>query len=1098
MNRKLKKLIESPDRFFRDAVQKRTWRARASAPRMRHSGTRRFSVVTAVYNASPFLDDFLTSLARQSLRFGDGVELIAVDDGSTDDSLAILRRWAERFPTAIKVFHKTNGGQASARNVGLEHATGDWVTFIDPDDFVATDYFERVDQLLSRPEASDTNLVSCNLVFYLEKTNSLRDNHPLKFRFAKGDQIVRDDQLDTHLLQLSASSAFFRRDLLEASTLRFDESIRPVFEDAHFVARYLLAAPPQSVGLCASAIYYYRKRADESSTMDRAWTSTERFTDLLKRAHLPLLSSFGEGTPPPVWLQRTILYDIAWYFRRLVDHSEHTAFLSPQQTANFREQVVSVLHHMETHVILDFELCGIWLFHKLGWLHMTGRAHDSAPRAYVDSFDETKQLFRIRHFHTDRDAIESVSSESGELELVFEKTQRHDFAGQPFLDERILWFKAPESDSLISMQIGEAPASLALKGRRPSRSLKARDLRSSGVKKARPESLRWYRRLEHGVATSTAIADRFRDCWLFMDRDTQADDNAEHLYRYVRRERPDINAFFVLRRSSHDWSRLQKEGFRLLDFGGPAHRAALTNACHVISSHVDRYVVAPMPDLDKTALRRFKVTFLQHGVTKDDISNWLNPKPIDLLITASRREHESIVSEGSPYRYCDREVALTGFPRHDALGAASAVEGRRVLTLMPTWRLSLAGRVTGDGNTREKNPGFARSQFAREWMALLRSPRLLELRDRGYEIDFFPHANLVPYIDDLRVPEHVRVKTHVGGSIQDVFRRTTILVTDYSSTAFELAYLGRPIVYFQFDRDEVFGGGHLTRPGYFDYDRDGFGPVCTTVDAVEAELARLVERNGQPDPVFVARMNDVFAFRDGGSCARVLAAIEALDATEHPRSRAEPLRLARARRASRAKRWDLAHDRWSSLPRGVAPYPEREVRLAEAQRELGQFVAAARTLNGLSSDVRPPEARRERALLLSAVESWSRAVGAWREELERCEESDRPFCALALAEALLASGEAREAMTLLEAHPDTRPKHAQVYAAAAMALEEWSVACDALAPFAGTSVPLALSLADALDRSGDGAAAIALLATPLLASEPEAQRMAVRLQGHPS
>src|SRR5699024_5122186 len=81
-----------------------------------------------------------------------------------------------------------------------------------------------------------------------------------------------------------------------------------------------------------------------------------------------------------------------------------------------------------------------------------------------------------------------------------------------------------------------------------------------------PMPVRVYRRLSR----SNYYATRFKGAWLFMDRDTQADDNAEHLYRYVRKHHPDINAWFVLRRTSHDWQRLKNEEFRLLAFSSLA------------------------------------------------------------------------------------------------------------------------------------------------------------------------------------------------------------------------------------------------------------------------------------------------------------------------------------------------------------------------------------------------------------------------------------------------------------------------------------------------------------------------------------------------
>jgi len=92
-------------------------------------------------------------------------------------------------------------------------------------------------------------------------------------------------------------------------------------------------------------------------------------------------------------------------------------------------------------------------------------------------------------------------------------------------------------------------------------------------------------------------------------------------------------------------------------------------------------------------------------------------------------------------------------------------------------------------------------------------------------------------------------------------------VTDYSSVAFECAYLDRPIVYFQFDRDEFFAGNHTYTRGYFDYREHGFGPVAETEDQVLDAIQQALE--GREDPIYAQRRESFFAFRDGRCCERV-------------------------------------------------------------------------------------------------------------------------------------------------------------------------------------------------------------------------------------
>ena len=104
---------------------------------------------------------------------------------------------------------------------------------------------------------------------------------------------------------------------------------------------------------------------------------------------------------------------------------------------------------------------------------------------------------------------------------------------------------------------------------------------------------------------------------------------------------------------------------------------------------------------------RWKFVFLQHGVTYDDLSRWLNGEPMHMMITSSCAEHEGIVGDRSPYPLSEKEVALTGLPRHDRLLAkADAIpeSAQRLVLVMPTWRDYLLEAPTG-GHARQQKRG---------------------------------------------------------------------------------------------------------------------------------------------------------------------------------------------------------------------------------------------------------------------------------------------------------------------------------------------------------------------------------------------------------
>ena len=137
-------------------------------------------------------------------------------------------------------------------------------------------------------------------------------------------------------------------------------------------------------------------------------------------------------------------------------------------------------------------------------------------------------------------------------------------------------------------------------------------------------------------------------------------------------------------------------------------------------------------------------------------------------------------------------------------------------------------------------------------------------------------------LSQLELPAHVEALTFAGNDVQALYARCALLVTDYSSVAFNAACLDQPVVYFQFDRDEVLGGAHLGRKGYFEYERDGFGPVVTsTADAVRA-IVSATEHGPRPMPEYQARIDRTFVNRDGRACARVVAAVEELSRPYDP------------------------------------------------------------------------------------------------------------------------------------------------------------------------------------------------------------------------
>ena len=116
------------------------------------------SIIVPVYNVEDYLERCITSLVNQTYP---NLEILLINDGSTDGSLPICKAYETKFPQVVRVFSQANNGQSSARNSGLRNATGDLIGFVDSDDWIEGDMYEYLYNLLSvnNAEVSQINFI---------------------------------------------------------------------------------------------------------------------------------------------------------------------------------------------------------------------------------------------------------------------------------------------------------------------------------------------------------------------------------------------------------------------------------------------------------------------------------------------------------------------------------------------------------------------------------------------------------------------------------------------------------------------------------------------------------------------------------------------------------------------------------------------------------------------------------------------------------------------------------------------------------------------------------------------------------------------------
>ncbi|MFK0118381.1 glycosyltransferase family 2 protein [Streptomyces sp. NPDC090994] len=220
------------------------------------SSTPDVSVVVAVYNTMPYLTECLNSLVGQSIGL-DRLEIVAVDDGSTDDSGAELDRFAVRYPGTVKVIHQENsGGPAAPSNRALDVATGRYVYFVGSDDHLGQEALER---MVACADEHGSDVVVGKMV----GTNG-RYVHQALYKKNDPDVTLTDSALPWTL----ANTKLFRRELVEQHKLRFPEHL-PVGSDQPFTIEACVRAKKISV-VADYTCYYAVKRGDAGNITYRA------------------------------------------------------------------------------------------------------------------------------------------------------------------------------------------------------------------------------------------------------------------------------------------------------------------------------------------------------------------------------------------------------------------------------------------------------------------------------------------------------------------------------------------------------------------------------------------------------------------------------------------------------------------------------------------------------------------------------------------------------------------------------------------------------------------------------------------------------------
>lgn len=358
--------------------------------------------------------------------------------------------------------------------------------------------------------------------------------------------------------------------------------------------------------------------------------------------------------------------------------------------------------------------------------------------------------------------------------------------------------------------------------------------------------------------------------WLFMDRIDRADDNGEVFFRYINRKHPDVaDCYYVLSAGSDEYERVKKHG-KVISAMSDEHKAILPLADYIFTSQLNGWVENPYGDKEeyfRDIYHQAKVIFLQHGVTKDNHTKWLNRLNQDChaIVSSSDKEQKAFIKE--KYFYNPEQIWNVGMPRFDKLYRDKA----KYVLFLPTWRKDIMEQQYDDEEEVYRwvlRPDGDKSAYFKRYSEVLSNEEFISnCEKQGYQVAYMPHPLVEPFMDKMKISDRV-VLIDKDTHWRDIFAKSAIMVTDYSSVAFDFAYLKKPIIYYQFDADTFFEG-HTYSKGYFDYYNDGFGEVVTSKETLLESIYKILKKKGRMSFKYYIRVRKFYTHIDKGNCKRL-------------------------------------------------------------------------------------------------------------------------------------------------------------------------------------------------------------------------------------
>jgi len=393
-----------------------------------------------------------------------------------------------------------------------------------------------------------------------------------------------------------------------------------------------------------------------------------------------------------------------------------------------------------------------------------------------------------------------------------------------------------------------------------------------------------------------------RNIWLGYEKNAStAQDNGYYFFDYCMTNKKHDHFYYVIKEGTADYNDLQQHRSRVLKFMSFKYMVYMYAAKLLVSSESKghSYDIRIQKGKLKQALDKKKFVFLQHGVTAlkrvDYVFKKTKNSAVDLFVVTSDYE-KKIVRDY--FGYDDKEIIVTGFCRWDALRNKATADYNEIF-IMPTWRSWMDGIL---------EDAFVQTDYYQNYVAFLQSERLKHLlSEHGIKAHFLLHPKFIEHIDKFKEEgSPINILQFGDVKINEMLMRSSLLITDYSSVAWEMYYQQKPTLFFQFDADKY----QKYQGSYLDMDNELFGDRAFTVDELLSQIEYYIERDFREDDKYAQMRSKYFKYVDTNNSERTFDEIQRNAARLFPNAKKVDAQKGRQSLYEKLRKSTLAKKLW--------------------------------------------------------------------------------------------------------------------------------------------------------------------------------------------